>query len=324
MMAGDVALEVRGLSVGYGGPDVVRSVDLVIHKGERVGLIGETGSGKSTLGLAILRLLASNGRITGGSVLLGGRDLVTLSPRELRRVRGREIALIYQDAAASLDPVKTIGAQLEEAACAHGGVDAKTARAGVLTALESVGIPTDRARSHPHELSGGMRQRVSIAMALVHQPTLVIADEPTTALDVTTQAQVLALLNERVTMTGAALMLITHDLGVVAGHCDTTVVLYGGRVVEHGPTDAVLSAPRHPYTEALVRSERALRDPGVDRLPVIPGAPPLPGEHAVGCPFAPRCPRRNGDPRCEQATPMLSAAGLDRQVACHHAAVGVS
>jgi oligopeptide/dipeptide ABC transporter ATP-binding protein len=167
-----------------------------------------------------------------------------------------------------------------------------------------------------------MRQRVSIAMALAQQPLLVIADEPTTALDVTTQAQVLALLNERVTTTGAALLLITHDLGVVAGHCDTTVVMYAGRIVEYGPTSAVLNAPGHPYTEALVRSGEALRDPAADRLPVIAGAPPLPGEHPVGCPFAPRCARREGDPQCVEVTPELERLEVTR-VACHHAELEV-
>ncbi|GAA2799737.1 ABC transporter ATP-binding protein [Kribbella solani] len=267
-MASDKVLAVSGLGIAYGrGPDTVSGFDLDILPGDRVGIIGESGSGKSTVALGMFGLLPPPGRITKGTVEVHGVDVATMTPRGRRQIHGRTIGLIYQDASTSLDPLKRVGSQVAEAIRAHQDVRGKALTRMVAAALEGVNLLERHARSYPHELSGGMRQRAAIAIALVNNPDLVIADEPTSALDVTTQATVLKLLDERVTTQGCALVLVTHDLGVVADHCDLTIVMHQGRAVERGDTDAVLTKPRHRYTQSLVDCYAALDDNDLERLP---------------------------------------------------------
>ncbi|HXE46271.1 MAG TPA: ABC transporter ATP-binding protein [Conexibacter sp.] len=317
----EAVLKITDLSVAYGeGPEVVRSLDLTLAPGERLGLIGESGAGKSTVGLAVIGLLRSGMRITSGSVVLNGRELTGLSERDLRDTRGNDIALVYQDALAALDPVKSVRSQLDEAIRAHGDLDRAQREAVMLDAMAGAALPVEHLDSYPHELSGGLRQRVSIAMALANKPSVLIADEPTTALDVTTQSRVLAVLDELVKSTGTALILITHDLGVVSACCDTTAVMYGGRIVESGPTQEVFQSPRHPYTQALVRSVTAIGRSDLERLPVIEGAPPAAEAIPSGCAFAPRCERRDGDPLCVAESPTLAelVGAPHRKAACWH------
>jgi oligopeptide/dipeptide ABC transporter ATP-binding protein len=259
--------------------------------------VGESGCGKSVLARSILGLLPESILIkAGGEIRYEGRDLRDLSERELRSVRGREIAMIFQDPMTSLNPVMAVGAQIEQALRLHLCCSRAEARERAVDLLDSVGItaPARRAENYPHELSGGMRQRVMIAIALACGPKVLIADEPTTALDVTVQAQILDLLQELQEKRGMALILITHNLGVVAGMADEVAVMYAGRIVEHGPTSALLAAPRMPYTAALLRSVPRLDDPVHSRLEAIGGRPPLLVEPPPGCRFAPRCPRATG------------------------------
>jgi len=263
-------LHASGVTIAYGGVPVVHDVTLTLHAGERVGLVGETGSGKSTLAMSLLGMLARGGEVVAGSIAFAGRELIDLRERDWCRIRGRELAVVFQDAGAALDPVKSIGWQVAEAIRVHER-DASRAhlRLRVAAALEQVGIPAARAGAYPHELSGGQRQRVAIATALVHRPRLVIADEPTSALDVTTQAQTLRLLDDLVADVGAALLMVSHDLGVVSQFCETTVVMYAGRIVEAGPSPELFAQPRHAYTSGLLRSVAALSDPDCRRLPTI-------------------------------------------------------
>ena len=270
MSSTDHVLTVADLCVGYGATqDTVSRFNLTVAPGERVGIIGESGSGKSTVALGIFGLLPEPGRVTAGTVHLSGVELTTLSSSARRRVHGKGIGLIYQDASTSLDPLKRIGTQLTEAVRAHRRVGRREMNGLVCGALESVGLLSRHAKSYPHELSGGMRQRVAIAIALVNNPSVVIADEPTTALDVTTQANVLRVLDERVLTQGCALVLVTHDLGVVSDHCDTTVVMHAGQTVESGSTKEVLTSPSHRYTQALVECHNALDDRELRRLPAL-------------------------------------------------------
>jgi peptide/nickel transport system permease protein len=287
-------LSVRNLSVAFPGPDdplpVVLDVSFDIHPGEVLGLVGESGCGKTVTGLALMGLLPSGGRILSGQVLFGDRNLATLPPRAMRALRGSQIAYISQDPIASLDPLFTVGSQVAEVVRAHRRVSRAAARVRTLELLRLVNLdePEMLARRYPHELSGGMAQRVGIAMALAGEPKLLIADEPTTALDVTVQAEILDLLRSLQQQTSMAVVLITHDWGVVADLCDRVVVMYAGQVVEAAEVESAFDEPLHPYTLALLQSDPHSAHAG-ERLPAIPGAVPPPRAWPVGCHFHPRC-----------------------------------
>jgi oligopeptide transport system ATP-binding protein len=289
-------LSVRDLEVRFvTRRATVRAVNRVsfdLEPGETMGIVGESGCGKSVTALAMLGILPKPaGRVSGGKVLFQDRDLLHLPDAELRKIRGRDIAMIFQDPMTSLNPVLTVGRQLSEALMKHLGMDAKVARKEAVELLDRVGIPApaDRVGDYPHQFSGGMRQRVMIAMAISCRPKILIADEPTTALDVTIQAQILEVLNELVREEEMALILITHDLGVVAGTCARTNVMYAGRIVEYASTDELFARPRHPYTLGLLRSVPRLDAARKERLAPIAGAPPNVTSDMVGCSFAPRC-----------------------------------
>jgi len=291
-----------------------------VRRGETLGLVGESGCGKSMTALAMMRLIPTPpGRITSGRVALEGRDLLTLDEAEMRQYRGNRISMIFQEPMTSLNPVFTIGDQIAEAVMLHRRVPRRTALERARELLEQVGIPEPgrRLREYPHRLSGGMRQRAMIAMALACEPRLLIADEPTTALDVTIQAQILDLIDELKTRTDMAVLLITHDLGVVARHSQHVAVMYAGRVVEQAPTVELFREPRHPYTRGLLGSIPA---PGraAERLTEIPGMVPSLADMPPGCAFAPRCPLAQA--RCGAAAPALTASGASRSVACFVAA----
>ncbi|MBW0104293.1 ABC transporter ATP-binding protein [Pseudonocardia sp. KRD291] len=315
-------LDVRDLSVRFtrrGEPDTVAvdGISFDIEPGEVVGLVGESGCGKSVTSLAIMGLLPGRGPKVGGEVRFGGDDLLALSDSALRERRGRDLGMVFQDPLSSLNPVVPVGVQITEALTRHRGMDKKAARTEAITLLERVGIPDParRVTSYPHQMSGGMRQRALIAIALACRPRLLIADEPTTALDVTIQAQILELLRELVAETGTALMMITHDLGVVAGLCDRVNVLYAGRIVERAERHRLFATPRHPYTHGLIGSiPRLDSDPELE-LPAIPGSvnDNLPWDTA--CAFAPRCPREIG--RCTEVTPGVETAA-SRLLRCHN------
>ena len=293
----------------------VDGVNLTIRPKETVGLVGESGSGKSITALSIMRLLEKNGRITRGHVWLQDRDLVALSDEEMQDVRGNDISMIFQEPMTALNPVYTCGDQIAEAVRLHGKVDAKQAFDRAIEVLGLVGIsdPKRRAKQYPHELSGGMRQRVMIAMALSTNPDLLIADEPTTALDVTIQAQILRLMRKLKGEFGSAILLITHDLGVVAEMCDSVAVMYAGRIVEQAPTVELFTNPKHPYTQGLLESIPRLGHKQ-DRLHVITGSVPNPLALPPGCAFRPRCPIKA--PRSDRDVPPLKAIGPDHLVAC--------
>ena len=308
----------------------VNGITFAVAEGETLGLVGESGCGKSVTSLAIMRLLAKPaGRIEGGRVLFEGRDLVALRDDEVRDLRGREIAMIFQDPMTSLNPVLTIEEQLVETLQAHRRITKEKARSRSLELLAMVGIPQpeNRLRAYPHQFSGGMRQRVMIAMALALEPRLLIADEPTTALDVTIQAQVLELLKDLTAKTGTAVILITHDLGVVAGMTQRTNVMYAGFIVETGSTTAIFERPSHPYTVGLLHSIPRLDATEDSDLIPIEGTPPNQRQAPVGCPFAPRCAWREA--RCWTENPPLVALcpgdtivrtgpGATHQIACHN------
>jgi oligopeptide/dipeptide ABC transporter ATP-binding protein len=288
-------LEVRDLRTWFAtDAGVARAVDGVsfqVERGQVVGVVGESGSGKSVMALSVMGLVPEPGRIEGGRVVLDGRELTSLSSKAMRRVRGAEVAMIFQEPMTSLNPVYPIGDQIAEALRTHEGVRRAAARERAVALLDRVGIPDPEARAgeYPHQLSGGQRQRVMIAMALANQPSLLIADEPTTALDVTIQAQILELLLALRSELGMAVLLITHDLGVVAETCDRVVVMYGGQVVEEGPVDTVFDAPAHPYTRGLL--DAVPRPDARGRtLATIPGVVPSPTGWPDGCRFRTRCP----------------------------------
>ncbi len=271
----------------------VNGVSFDLRAGETLGIVGESGSGKSVTALSIMRLIPTPpGRIVSGKLLFAGQDLLTIGKSRLRQLRGNEISMIFQDPMTSLNPVFTIGHQLEETLHAHTRLTRTQVRTRAVELLERVGIPAPekRLKDYPHNFSGGMRQRVVIAIALACNPKLIIADEPTTALDVTIQAQILDLLRSLSHDFGTAVLLITHDLGVVAGMCDRIVVLYGGRVLETGTVDEIFKASRQPYTQGLLRSIPRLDQPRGNLLQPIPGSPPDMLHPPMGCPFMPRCP----------------------------------
>jgi oligopeptide/dipeptide ABC transporter ATP-binding protein len=320
-----VLLDVRSLSTQFATKHgVVRAVDEVswdVGEGETVALVGESGCGKSVSALSIMRLVAAPaGRIVGGHVLFKGRDLLTLSEDEMRRVRGREIAMIFQEPMTSLNPVLTVGRQLTEGLEIHLGMTPTAARARAIELLGMVGIPDPARRlpQYPHQFSGGMRQRMMIAMALACEPALVLADEPTTALDVTIQAQILELMRDLSRRLGAAMLIITHNLGVVARYADRVNVMYAGRIIERGTAREIYANPRHPYTLGLLRSVPRLDEPRRARLAPIEGQPPDLSRLPEGCAFVPRCAFRVD--RCLTERPPLREIGDGRHVsACWEA-----
>ena len=314
-------LRIDALEVGYelDGAVIaaVREVSLQVAVGECLGIVGESGSGKSQMVLASLGLLARNARIEG-SVRFEGQELLGLPTAALNRIRGSKLSMVFQDPMSSLTPHVRIGVQLGEVLVHHAGATWSAAERAALDMLERVRVPDARRRlrQFPHELSGGMRQRVMIGMSLMCEPELVIADEPTSALDVTVQAQILALLREVRTQSAMSVVLISHDLGVVAALAERIVVMYAGRVVESAPTPALLHAPRHPYTSLLIQCAPSLQRARLDRMPCLKGQPPNPSEPEIGCAFAPRCPRASD--RCLEQRPLLTRIDELSQVACHH------
>ena len=311
-------LEVSRLTTVFDRPSgpvaAVDDVTFTVHEGETLGLVGESGSGKSVTALSIMRLVQPPGRIASGSIRFNGRELLTLSESDMREVRGAEIALIFQEPMTALNPVFTIGDQIRETLLVHRRASRRDARPRAVELLEAVRIPdaASRVNDYPHQLSGGMRQRVLIAMALACRPTLVIADEPTTALDVTIQAEILDLLRDMRSRLGLSLLFITHDLGVIAGTADRVAVMYAGRIVEEGPVREVFHRPRHPYTRGLLASIPG--GPPGQRLRTIEGTVPRLGDLPTGCAFHPRCPDRVAV--CvEQAPPTVTSHGHTAR--CH-------
>lgn len=303
---------------GQGGSfDAVAGISFRIAPGERVGMVGESGSGKSVTAQALLRLLPHPGEIATGSIRFDGHDVLARSQRELQRWRGAEISAVFQDPMSSLNPLLKVGSQLTEPLRQHLGLSQRQAKARAIDLLSRVGIADAEARmrEYPAAFSGGMRQRVCIAVAASCSPKLIIADEPTTALDVTVQAQVLDLLDDMSDEIQTATLLISHDLGVVSNFCERIIVMYGGRIVETGTTEQIIGDPRHPYTQGLLASIPRLESDLPDRLPSIQGAPPLPGQRRPGCSFAPRCPL--ADAACQTHDPRLVPVNDDgRSVAC--------
>jgi len=312
------ALEVQGLTVSFATDrGVFRAVDglsFSVAPGETLAIVGESGCGKSVSSLAVMGLLGANARV-GGSLRLGGQDLLALSPDARRKLRGAEMAMIFQEPMTSLNPAFTAGNQIAEALALHRGLSRQAAYAEAVRALDQVRIPDARRRAaqYPHQLSGGMRQRVMIAMALACRPRLLIADEPTTALDVTVQAQILELLDELKRETGTAIVLITHDLGVVADHAEQVVVMYAGRAVETAGGEAIFSHPEHPYTIGLLGAAPRLDGPR-GRLASIEGTVPDPMHRPPGCCFAPRCPFAIAE--CSVTDPALVPLGPGHAAAC--------
>ena len=296
----------------------VNGISFEIAAGETLGIVGESGCGKSVTALALLGILARAGKVSGGTARYGGRDLLALSDRELRHIRGKEIGMIFQDPMTSLNPVLTIGKQISETLETHFDLSRSAAKARTAELLDQVGIPSAKARlkDYPHQFSGGMRQRAMIAMALACEPKLLIADEPTTALDVTIQAQILDLLRALVIEKQTALIMITHDLGVVAGLCERVIVMYAGTFVETGTADQVFARPRHPYTLGLLESVPRLDVGRRQALQPIAGQPRDMLDDPASCPFAPRCRFRAND--CETMLPALRMMEAGHNAACFH------
>ena len=313
-------LAVESLTVAFeseAGPRrVVEETSFALEAGRTLGLVGESGCGKSVTAMSIMRLLPSPpSRVLGGRIEFEGADLLALTPEKMRAIRGNRIGMVFQEPMTSLNPVLSVGFQVEEVLRLHRGLAGAGARAQVLEMLRHVGIgaPERRLAQYPHQLSGGLRQRVMIAIALVCRPRLLIADEPTTALDVTIQAQILDLLRRLKRELGMALLLITHDLGVVAEMCDEVAVMYAGRIVEQAPAAVLFRRPRHPYTAGLLAARPRLAPRG-GKLPTIPGTVPPPGQRGDGCSFAERCPREL--PRCRAERPELGPPGAHQRAAC--------
>ena len=308
-------LDVEGLSVGAAGQRIVDSVSFKLRRGEILGLVGESGSGKTMACRALMRLLPSPKLSASGTVRVEGREVMGLAENEFRAIRGRKIGMIFQNPASHLDPVMRIGDQIAQSVRFHRRVGRRQAKERAIDLLRQVGIPDPalRMNAYAHEFSGGMRQRAMIALALAPEPEILIADEPTTALDVTVQAQILRLLLDLRKARGLSIVFITHDLGVVAQLCDTICVLYGGRVCELGPKRDVLLDPKHPYTAGLMACQPATGT-GRGRLRTIPGYPPTAGALPHGCPFHPRC--GNALARCAERHPPLDPFGPDHVAAC--------
>ncbi|MDR3538934.1 MAG: ABC transporter ATP-binding protein [Acetobacteraceae bacterium] len=320
-------LEVDQLQTHFGTPDgVVRAVEGLsfhIEAGETVAIVGESGCGKSVTSMSILRLIAEPPGKIAGAIRFEGRDLLTVSEKEMRDIRGNSISMIFQEPMTSLNPVMTVGHQIGETVQLHQGMNSRDAEAKAVEMLTLVGIPAPsrRVREYPHQLSGGMRQRVMIAMALACNPKLLIADEPTTALDVTIQAQILDLMRDLKTRLGSAIMLITHDLGVVAEMAQRVVVMYAGRKVEEAPVGEIFARPLHPYTRGLIGAVpllgSSLREGGRGKLAEIPGLVPSLRRRIVGCPFAGRCSMVTDF--CREVAPAIEPKAPGHSVACHYA-----
>lgn len=317
----DPLLAVRKLTVGFparaGIALAANGIELSVRPGETLGIVGESGCGKSITIRSILGMVPPPGELLEGEIMWRGRDLGELPERELQAIRGRNIAMIFQDPGTSLNPVHSVGSQIAEILRVKLGLARRESRNRSVELLRSVGIPSAeiRARDYPHQLSGGMRQRVMIAMAIACGPELLLADEPTTGLDVTVQDQILALLGELVEGNRMAMILVSHDLGVIAQTCDTVAVMYAGFIVERGPCDAVLAAPRHPYTRALLAAELVFETASRrETLSAIEGQPPVLSQLPPGCPFQPRCGQRRAE--CSEVTMSLDAPGSGHASAC--------
>ncbi|MER8575344.1 ABC transporter ATP-binding protein [Mesorhizobium sp. M1338] len=308
-------LEVRDLRTHFGSAKAVDGVSFSVARGEVLGLVGESGSGKSVTGFSIIGLVDPPGTIVGGQIVFAGRDITRSSREEMRALRGRRMAMIFQDPMMTLNPVLRIDTQMIEAVQAHEDVSRADARARARDALGMVGIPSpdERLQAYPHQFSGGMRQRVVIAIALLHRPDFIIADEPTTALDVTIQAQILAEMQKLVAQNNTSLIWITHDLAVVSRLADRIAVMYAGRIVESGPVSDVLARPLHPYTAGLIDSVPSRNQRG-ERLRQIPGMAPSVARLPTGCAFAPRCAR--AEAMCAEAVPLFTAG--TREHRCVH------
>lgn len=309
------SFRIQGMTV-----QAVRGVDFEIAPGEIVGLVGESGSGKSVTMKSIIRMLPDSATLTAGEIRFDGRDLMKLTEKQLQSVRGNDISMIFQDPMTSLNPLKRVGDHIVEVLRRHSPVGPQEAWQQAVDMLGMVGVPSpeERMKQYPHEFSGGMRQRVLIAMALACRPKLLIADEPTTALDVTIQAQILDLIRELQKKTGMAVVLITHDLGIVASLCKRLMVMYGGLILETGSVEDIFYRPMHPYTRALLRSVPSIDSGENERLVPIDGQAPSLIDPPKGCPFAPRCPMR--EPACEAAIPDFIEYGEGRRARCPVAA----
>ena len=318
---GDAVLDVRGLRTAFdtrgGAVHAVNGVDFSVRRGELLGVVGESGSGKSVTMMSLVKLLPMPpARIEAGEVLLEGEDLLAASPRRMREVRGGEVGFVFQDPMTSLNPVFPVGFQIAEPLRRHRGLSKRAARDRTVELLDLVGIPGARARldDYPHQFSGGMRQRVMIAIALACDPKVLIADEPTTALDVTIQAQILELVHKLRDEMGMAIVWITHDLGVVAGIADRVAVMYGGQIVEYAPVRELFANPRHPYTIGLLETLPSLTGEREERLVSIPGQPPNLRVHPDFCPYAPRCP--HAFERCAVENPPLDPVAPNHEARC--------
>ena len=311
-----IDLEVK-FALRFGELTAINGVSFFLDKGERIGLVGESGAGKSVTGFAIINLISKPGYISGGKVLFEGKALNHLSGEEMRDLRGNRISMIFQDPMMTLNPVLTIGTQMVETLQAHGDISTKRAQAIALEKLQKVQIPSPgkRLKQYPHEFSGGMRQRIIIAIALLTGPSLIIADEPSTALDVTIQAEIMDLLLELCETEKMGLILITHDLAVVSQVTEKIAVMYAGKIVESGPTEAIINDPKHPYTQGLIKAIPGSLQPGT-RLNQIPGMMPTLTDIPPGCAFHPRC--EIGRAVCKiEVPPLISIADHDRMAACH-------
>jgi len=316
-------LDVRNLSVDYLTDDgtalcAVEEVSFRLEEGRSLGIVGESGCGKTTVMMALLRLLPEEGRIVNGQVIFGGRDLLHCSEAEMRKIRWCEISMVFQGAMNALNPVRTVESQIVESLRLHITQDIRVARERTGELLELVGIPAQRGRQYPHQFSGGMRQRAVIAMALACAPSILIADEPTTALDVMIQAQILELLERLQAELALSLIMVTHDLGMVAETCDDVLVMYGGMVAEYANSDAIFNDPQHPYTQRLMEAFPDVEEPG-STLASIPGNPPRLDELPPGCRFEPRCECQWREAFCAQKMPPLVELEPDHCVACHWA-----